>query len=137
MYYSCIKQTLFICGHTAMTNEGSVTELFEYYYTILVSSLPMQDAKFLDDLCNHGLICEQFKDELKSLTQCNERASYFLDHKIKPGLATGDTANLFTLFAVMKNCSRDDVKDLAKQIKGDCIIIDKCKFYVLIGSEHM
>ena len=120
-----------------MTNEGSVPELFEHYYATLVSSLPMQDTKFLDDLCNHGLICEQFKDELKSLTQCNKRASHFLDHKIKPGLATGDTANLFTLFAVMKNCGRDDVKDLAEQIKGECIIIDKCKFYVHIGSEHM
>ena len=43
-------------------------------------------------------------------------------HKIKPGLTTGDTANLFTLFAVMKNCSWDDVKDLAEQIKGECII---------------
>ena len=34
----------------------------------------------------------------------------------------------------MKNCGRDDAKDLAEQIKGECIIIDKCKFYVHIGT---
>ena len=59
--------------------------------------------------------------------QRNERASYFLDHmhKIKPGLTTGDTANLFTLFAVMKNCDHDDVKDLAEKMEREC----KCKLY--------
>ena len=117
-----------------MASKGSVTELFEHYYASLVSSLPMQDTKFLDDLCNHALISEQFRDELKSLMQRNERASYFLDHNVKPGLTTGDTSNLFTLFAVMKNCSSDDVKDLAEQIKGECIFIDKHKFYVCISS---
>ena len=111
-----------------MNTKRSMTDLLEHYYTALVYSLPMQDAKFLDDLCSHGLISEQFKDELKSLTQCNERASCFLDRKIKPGLATGDTTNLLTLFAVMKNCDHDDIKDLAEKIKGKCII-DKCKLY--------
>ena len=111
-----------------MNTKRSVTDLFEHYYTALVYSLPMQDAKFLDDLCSHGLISEQFKDELKSLTQCNERASHFLDRKIKSGLATGDITNLLTLFAVMKNCNRDNVKDLAEKIKEECII-DKCKLY--------
>ena len=111
-----------------MNTKRSVTDLFEHYYTALVYSLPMRDAKFLDDLCSHGLISERFKDELKSLTRCNERASYFLDHKIKPGLATGDITNLLTLFAVMKNCDYDDVKDLAEKIEEECII-DKCKLY--------
>ena len=111
-----------------MNTKRSVTDLFEHYYTELVYSLPMQDAKFLDDLCSHGLISEQFKDELKFLTQCNERASHFLDHKIKPGLATGDITNLLTLFAVMKNCDHDDVKDFAEKIEEECII-DKCKLY--------
>ena len=111
-----------------MNTKRSMTDLFEYYYTALVYSLPMRDAKFLDDLCSHGLTSEQFKDELKSLTQCNERASHFLDSKIKPGLATGDITNLLTLFAVMKNCDRDDVKDLAEKIEEE-LIIDKCKLY--------
>ena len=111
-----------------MNTKRSVTDLFEYYYTTLVYSLPMRDAKFLDDLCSHGLTSEQFKDELKSWTQCNERASHFLDRKIKPGLATGDITNLLTLFAVMKNCDCDDVKDLAEKIEEECII-DKCKLY--------
>lgn len=109
-----------------MTTKGSVIELFERYYTALVYSLPMQDAEFLDDLCNHGLISEQFKHELKSLSQRNERASYFLDHKIKPGLASGDNSNFITLFAVMKNSNHDNVKELAEQIKTECIT-DKCK----------
>ena len=47
-----------------MASKGSVTELFEHYYAALVSSLPMQDTKFLDDLCNHALISEKFRDEL-------------------------------------------------------------------------
>ena len=111
-----------------MNTKRSVTDLFEHYYTVLVYSLPMRDAKFLDDLCSHGLTSEQFKDELKSLTQCNERVSYFLDRKIKPGLATGDTTNLLTLFAVMKNCDHDDVKDLAEKIEEE-YIIDKRKLY--------
>ena len=114
-----------------MNTKRSVTDLFEHYYTELVYSLPMRDAKFLDDLCSHDLTSEQFRGELKSLTRCNERASYFLDHKIKPGLATGDITNFLTLFAVMKNCDCDDVKDLAEKIEEECII-DKCKLYTSI-----
>ena len=108
-----------------MDTERSVTELFEHYCTQLVSLLPMRDAKFLDDLCSHGLTPEQFKHKHRSLMQHNETASYFLDHKIMPRLATGDTTNLFTLFTVMKNCDRDDVKDLAEKMEREC----KCKLY--------
>ena len=108
-----------------MGTERSVNELFEHYYTELVSLLPMQDAKFLDDLCSHGLTPKQFKDEHRSLMQHNETAAYFLDHKIMPRLATGDTTNLFTLFTVMKNCDHDDVKDLAEKMEREC----KCKLY--------
>ena len=39
-----------------MASKGSVTELFEHYYTALVSSLSMQNTKFLDDLCNHAFL---------------------------------------------------------------------------------
>ena len=109
-----------------MVTKRSVTELFEHYHTALVFSLPMQDDKFLDDLCNHGLILEQFKHKLKSLTRCNERASYFLDHKIKPGLASGDNTNFIKLITIMKNC-HDSVKDLAEQI-GRQFNTDICKF---------
>ena len=116
-----------------MTNKKAVTELFEHHYEGLVSSLPLHDDNFLDNLSSYGLISEHFKHKLKSFTKCKEKASYFLDNKIKPD---DDSTNFMKLLTVMKDCDYDNCKELAEQIKGECIVAEKCKFYVYTYVQY-
>ena len=58
----------------------SATELFERYYKILIYSLPMKDATFIDELLANDLLTGDSKLKLESHTVLNQRASYFLDN---------------------------------------------------------
>ena len=58
--------------------QRSATELFERYYAVLVFSLPIKDADFMDELLKHGLLRADVKSKLESLTVHKQRSSYFL-----------------------------------------------------------
>ena len=113
-----------------MAAKRSSIELFEHYHQTLIFSLPMKNAKFLDELYKHGLVFEDLN--LESLGTCNERASYFLDKIIKPTLEDCDNTNFVKLLTVMKNSSYDHVKDLAEQIEKEFHIDAKCKLRTYI-----
>jgi len=113
-----------------MATKKSATELFDHYYQALVFLLPMKDANFIDELFKHGLIAEDFKPELEKMIARKERASYFLDCIIKPGLT--DNTNFSILISIIKNGNyNDNVKDLAEHIESQYIMDTKCKFVIV------
>ena len=110
----------------------SATELFKRYHTTLVFSLPIKDADFMDELLTHGLLPEDVKSKLESLTVHSERSSYFLDNVIKPGLAIGNSRCFVSLLTVMKCNKHDNVKDLATKIEKELVVDVKCKIIFLL-----
>ena len=105
----------------------SATELFEHYYTVLVYSLPLKDADFIEELVKHDLLPRDLKSSLESLTINSERASYFLDNVIKPGLSVGNSQCFVKLLTVMNSSKYYNVKDLARTIEKELAIDTKCK----------
>ena len=105
----------------------SATELFEHYYTVLVFSLPIKDADFMDELLKNDLLPEDVKSKVELLTVHSETSSYFLDNVIKPGLAVGNSRCFVSLLTVMKCNKHDNVKDLATKIEKELTIDVKCK----------
>ena len=108
----------------------SATELLERYYTVLVFSLPIKDADFMDELLKHDLLPGGVKSKLESLVELNERSSYFLDNVIKPGLAVGNS--FVSLLTVMKFNKHDNVKELAKKIEQELTIDVKCEIIICV-----
>ena len=111
----------------------SATELLERYYTVLVFSLPIKDADFMDELLKHDLLPGGVKSKLESLVEVNERSSYFLDNVIKPGLAVGNS--FVSLLTVMKCNKHDNVKELATKIEQELTIDVKCKTIIFCIIE--
>ena len=111
----------------------SATELFEHYYTTLVYLLPIKDVDFIDELLKHDILPGGVKSKLESLSEINERSSYFLDNVIKPGLAVGNSRCFVSLLTVMKCNKHDNVKELATKIGKDLTIEDvKCKTIIFV-----
>ena len=111
----------------------SATELFEHYYTTLVYLLPSKDVDFIDELRKHDILPGGVKSKLESLSEINERSSYFLDNVIKPGLAVGNSRCFVSLLTVMKCNKHDNVKELATKIGKDLTIEDvKCKTIIFV-----
>ena len=131
--------TWFINLHSRVIGmaQRSVTELFERYYAVLVFSLPIKDADFMDELLKHGLLRADVKSKLESLTVHKQRSSYFLDNVIKPGLAVGNSSCFVSLLTVMKNNKHDNVKDLAKEIEKELFVDVKCKTIIVLSLHRL
>ena len=114
----------------------SASELFENYYRTLIYLLPMKDASFVDNLLKYDLLPGDLKIRLASFTMNNQRASYFLDNVIKPGLAVGNSRCFFNLLTVIKSSEHDNCKELAREIENELAINIKCKnIYCIIIVE--
>ena len=110
----------------------SATELFEHYYTVLVFSLPIKDADFMDELLKHDLLPGDVKFKMEPLAELNARSSYYLDNVIKPELAVGNSRCFVSLLTVMKFNKHDNVKELATKIEKELTIDVKCKTIIFI-----
>jgi len=90
-------------------------EVFQFFYVQLVKKLPMDDATFTAKLFSRGLLPGDCKDQVKSKATRADKATYFLDHVIKPSLE--DTFVTFNkLLKVMEDSEYDDMKELVKLI---------------------
>jgi len=118
-----------------MATKKSLIQLFEDHYKILIFLLPMKDATFVTDLMKQNLITVNIKSKLDSLAKSTEKASYFLDNVIKPGLAVVDSTCFVKLLSVMKNCNHDTVKDLAEQIETGYDV--RCKLRIFICTLNL
>jgi len=95
------------------------SELFEKYYQALVETLPMKAVSFLAQLEEHSLLPTDIMDTLDSLKASAERASYFLDTIIKPGICDNNNERFNMLLRVMRKSNYDHVRDLAIRIKPE------------------
>ena len=114
----------------------SASELFDHYYQGLVHCLPMKNSTFMSQLRQHHLFPEDVSTTLESLTKSAEKASYFLDNVIKPGLNVGVDNCFSTLLTVMMESTLEHLVELAETIKTELDIVTQehvCKLiHVLI-----
>ena len=92
---------------------------FTKFYAKLTEALPVNDL--LADLYANKLLPGNHKAKVESLNTQKEKAQYFLDEIIKPGLSIGYTRQFNKMIYVMKSSDNPVVKYLAKQIR-DCAL---------------
>jgi len=112
----CYKYIIFVCTFVEKALDSSVSMkqvLRENLYD-LVNSLPMSDSCFLAMLDNNiSFVGDQKATMLAKDTDC-DKASYFLDKIILPGIDT----NFIKLLSVMEAYG-DTVEILARKIKEE------------------
>ena len=92
---------------------------YEKYTEKLVKCLPMDDTLFFAKLSIYKLLPGDTNSQLKSLPTQAAKASYFLDHVIKPALDIDNTSSFDSLLSVMKQCGYVHVEELAFEIKSE------------------
>lgn len=93
--------------------EGAKKALIKFYAKI-IEALPINDL--LSDLHANKLLPDNHKAKVECLSTQREKAKYFLDEVIKPGLSVGYIEQFNKMIAVMKSSDDSTVKRLAKQI---------------------
>ena len=102
----------------------STSEVFKEFYSKLVEMLPMNDAIFIAKLYSGGLLSNDTKEHIESLTTEGKKAMYFLDHVIKPSLTSDGGSTIDKLLNVMEDSEYQGMKKLAEQIKTKRSSID-------------
>ena len=105
----------------------SALQMFEHYYQGLMNLLPLNDDGFVEDLSKHDLLPQNIKLKLNNLSERKEKASYFLDVVVKPGLLVSDNKSFTTLLTVMSNSQYDSLKELANLLESQYDIDIKSK----------
>ncbi|XP_065888160.1 NACHT, LRR and PYD domains-containing protein 12-like isoform X2 [Dysidea avara] len=99
--------------------EMSTSEVFQHFFPQLVNILPMNDVTFIAQLFSSKLLPGNVKDQVRSQVTPADKATFFLDHVIKPSLLTSGLGSSFNkLLKVMEDSEYDDVKELSKQIRS-------------------
>ena len=93
-------------------------QAFKKYSKKLVMCLPVNDDLFITELSTHGLLPGDSEDKLRALATPAAKASYLLNHVIKPALGIDDTSSFDNLLLVMEQCGYDHVEKLAFEIKS-------------------
>ena len=88
----------------------------------LVKCLPMDDTHFTTKLSAQQLLPGDTENKIKPLSTQADKASYFLNHVIKPALDINETSSFDKLLSIMQNCDYIHVEKLAVTIKCE---IDK------------
>ena len=99
--------------------QKSHMRVYKKYFKKLVTCLPMDDVLFITGLSTHKLLPGDTEGKLGASTTQAAKASYLLNHVIKPALDIDDTSNFDNLLLVMEQCSYDHVKKLARIIKSE------------------
>ena len=94
-------------------------EAYEKYVERMVDCLPMDDPLFISKLSECHLLPEHIKEALPAQMA---KASYFLNHMIKPVLDTDDISRFDNLLSVMGDSDYANVKTLADKIKSEFTI---------------
>ena len=90
-------------------------KVFKNFYPNLVTTLPMNDAIFMSKLYARSLLPDDLKARVESQATSAEKASYFLDHVVKP---SGVDRNFVELLYVMEDSENHNVKRLAELIRS-------------------
>lgn len=103
----------------------STSKVFQQFYLKLVKTLPMNDDIFVAGLFSCGLLPDNIKDHVESLATSARKASYFLDHVIKPSVTSCIGSSFDELLNVMEDSEYQNVNELAKLIKTS--LRERCK----------
>ena len=103
---------------TGKPGEMSTSEVFQHFFPQLVNILPMNDVTFTAQMFSSKLLPGNVKDQVKSQATQADKATYFLDHVIKPSLTSGVGSSFNKLLKVMEDSEYDDVKELSQQIRS-------------------
>lgn len=110
------------------------SEVFEHYYQALVSALPMKNVGFVAKLQKQNLLSADTKATLASLNTSREKASYFLDHIVKPKL---DTHTCFEeLIVIMIESGYSEMTELGLRVKSELPLTDK-ECSTVTGRENV
>jgi len=90
-------------------------DTFKKFYVKLVKVLPINNIS--SDLYSHNLLPGDHKARIDGLDTPKQKAEYFLDHVIKPGVEIGYTGQFDEMLKVMENSDDPPVKFLAGEIK--------------------
>ena len=101
----------------------------------------MDDILFIVSLSKHQLLPGNTRNKIETLPTQADKASYFLNHVIKPALDIEDTTSFGNLLSVMEQCGYDHVKKLACKIKSEIdkgssiktgVLVHTCGYHVVI-----
>jgi len=92
---------------------SSAIQLFEVCYETLVSSLPLEDEKFVAVLLENDLLPIDLKASIELLPTREAKTMYYLDNLIKQELENDDQTSYDKLVAVMSNSEYDGLPQLA------------------------
>ena len=95
----------------------STKEVFKEFYSKLVKTLPMNDDNFIAELYSHDLLPDGPKEHIESRTTGGQKATYFLDHVIKPSVTSDGGSGFDKLLNVMEESEYQGMKELAEQIR--------------------
>ena len=108
--------------------ETFASKLITSNYSSLMQVLPMSDPNFVEILCRCELLTKNVKLDLQTMTKSIEKASYFLDNLLKPGL---DDEKIFKLLlTAMKSSDDETVKDLAYDLQVKLLLKN-------LSSKHL
>ena len=91
---------------------------FQKFYPKLTKVLPMESL--LAEFYSSSLLPGNHKAKIDALPTQKEKAGYFLDIVIKPGLEVGYTGQFDKMLTIMETSDDPAVKFVAKEIRG-CI----------------
>ena len=91
-------------------------DIFKEFYPKLLGVLPIDCL--IPQLYSKQLLSSNHKDRLQALTTKKERAKYFLDEVIEPGLQVGYMDQFDEMLAIMMKSDDPLVKFLANEIKS-------------------
>ena len=98
---------------------SQIKTIYVNYVDKLVECLPMDDTLFITKLSTQHLLPGDTESKIKALLTQADKASYFLNHVIKPALVIDDTCGFRKLLSVMQECDYEHVKKLSRQISND------------------
>ena len=95
----------------------STSEVFIEFYDELVATLPMDDSRFVAKLFTHKLFPGNLKQRIKAKQTVEDKATYFLDHGIEPGVSVENSESFSKLLELMGKSGNITLRTLANKIK--------------------
>ena len=96
-----------------------IKAVYDSYVEKLVKCLPMDDAHFIAKLSTQQLLPGDTESKVKALATQADKASYFLNHVIKPALNIDDISEFNKLLCIMQECGYNHVKNLSCKIQSE------------------
>ena len=119
----------------------STREVFIEFYDELMATLPMDDSRFVAKLFTHKLFPGNLKQRIEAKQTVEDKAMYFLDHGIEPGVSVENSESFSKLLELMGKSGNITLKTLANKIKTALFYTSGhnslCSYTVFMAVIHM